>query len=220
MTFQDCQELTINGERLVGNEIVDFCSKHKEKNVQALGEFMSEWLRDSPRIQVKTSGSTGIPKLIGVEKNQMLASAAATAQFFGFEAGQTALLCLPMSYIAGKMMVVRALLSKLNLICIEPCNAPLSLLEKETAIDFVPLTPMQLKGTVDTHGIRKILLGGGAVSPDMEVFFQKLNAAIYLGYGMTETLSHVALRRLNGVEKTDIYHALPEVFFSWMKEIV
>lgn len=214
MNFENYQTLTLNGQMLTGLEITEYCKNQEAPNLRLIGLFVSEWLSDKPFVEVKTSGSTGVPKIISVEKNQMLQSAAMTAAFFGFAPGQTALLCLPMNYIAGKMMVVRAMLSGLNLHCIEPENNPLQHLRAQTVIDFAPLIPMQLEGVTNTGAIKKILLGGSAVNPIQEEHFNKLEAEIYHGYGMTETLSHVAIRAVNGSFRSDVFKALPGIYFD------
>lgn len=214
MNFSQYTQLTIDQHLLKGDEIIDYCQSSPHENIRSIGVFIKEWLNENPYIKVSTSGSTGSPKTIEVEKNQMLQSASATANFFDFQRGHSALLCLPMSYIAGKMMVVRALYSQLNLVCIEPSASPLAALPIDQVIHFAPLTPMQLKDTTTTRAVRKILLGGGPVDIELEHQLQSLNADIYHGYGMTETLSHVALRRVNGPQKSEVYHALPQVKFQ------
>lgn len=214
MNFKEYDELIINGKPLKGASILAFCQKSEAENIQELGRFMAEWMDTKSTIKIKTSGSTGIPKEIQIEKSKMLESAAATAKFFNFKEHQTALLCLPMSYIAGKMMVVRALLNKLNLICIAPDRTPLLQISQNTEIDFAPLTPMQLESTSDTRFVKTILLGGGPVNPAEEERFQSLQSEIYHGYGMTETLSHVAIRKINGKDKSEKYEGLQGVNFE------
>ncbi|MCC6385736.1 MAG: AMP-binding protein [Bacteroidia bacterium] len=214
MISRQYNELMINGHLLRGDEILQYCRKSNIENMKLLGAFISEWLTDSDTMQVQTSGSTGKPKTISVEKKQMLQSAEATASFFNFKQGQTALLCLPISYIAGKMMVVRTLFSRLNLICVKPDEAPLKSIPENTFIDFAPLTPMQLNDTTNSSMVKTILLGGSAVSSKLESALQQLNAEVYHGYGMTETLSHVALRKVNGKDKSEIYQGLPGVKFN------
>lgn len=214
MSHLDYDELCINGCRLKGYQIAEYCANNDLENIRKLGQFIQEWLEPNPTIKVQTSGSTGISKIIAVEKQQMLQSAAATAKYFEFQVGDSALLCLPINYIAGKMMVVRSLLSKLNLICIEPNNSPLNSIPKGTVIDFAPLTPMQLKSSPGKDSVKTILLGGGPISPDLEENCQRFSAAVFHGYGMTETLSHIALRRINGAEKSGVYQALPGVRFQ------
>lgn len=214
MTYSEYNELTLNGVSLTGKEIEQYCLESDSENIRNIGAFIGEWLDDSPFIRVRTSGSTGLPKVIEVRKQQLLQSASATATFFEFKKKQNALLCLPLSFIAGKMMVVRALFSKLNLICVEPGPSPLSSIPTGIVIDFAALTPMQFKDTIHTGAVRKILLGGGPVSPDMEQQYRSLSTEIYHGFGMTETLSHVAIRRVNGVHASAIFQALPGIYFS------
>jgi len=214
MNYKNYTTLTINDNQLQGNAIVDFCFQQQEEYFKAIGFFMQEWLNDSPTITLQTSGSTGNPKLIEVLKEQMLASAAMTAKYFQFQKNQTALLCLPTQYIAAKMMIVRALYSQLNLICIKPSSNPLQNLPKNKIIDFAPLTPMQLNNVNSTIGIKKILLGGSTISKELEKNLQNFSAEVYHSYGMTETLSHIAIRKLNGKNVSKYFEALDGVSFT------
>lgn len=162
--FANYTSLTLNGVTLQKDEIIAFCQTQKEQVFREVAQFMEEWLQPGPRIAVKTSGSTGMPKTLWVEKDKMLKSAARTAEYFDFHAGQTALLCLPVNYIAGKMMIVRALFSQLNLFCIDPSGNPLEYLPSETVVDFAAMIPMQLQRVKDNPAlsqIKKILLGEG-----------------------------------------------------------
>ncbi len=208
MNYQDYRTLTLNGQRLKEHELLAYCFDSSEEYMHDIGSFLKEWLDDKTTLTIKTSGSTGEAKQISVEKNQMLGSAALTAAYFKFEKGQTALLALPISYIAGKMMVVRALYSGLNLLCQKPNTNPVSLLSNVAVIDFAPFTPMQMYKVKDTKNIRKILLGGAPLTQEAEEKMQVLKAGIFLGYGMTETLSHVALRRINGENRSEVYRVL------------
>lgn len=214
MHYFNYRQITINGHSLSGSEIIDYCHTRGGKNFRQIANFMHEWLSEKPNLKIQTSGSTGRAKTIIVEKNQMLQSAAMTAEFFNFKRGDTALLSLPANYIAGKMMIVRAFYSGLNLVCIEPSSSPLNNLPHEMKIDFVPLVPMQLKMNSFTDNIKKILLGGAPVHPKMERRLQLLSTDIFHSYGMTETLSHVAIRRINGKHKSEVYQAVPGVNFS------
>lgn len=211
MNYSEYRTLTLNGKRLEDKEILRFCQESGETYLKEIGVFLEEWLNEADSIKIHTSGSTGTPKEILVKKNQMLSSAAMTAAYFGFEVGQNALLALPVSYIAGKMMIVRAMYSSLNLLCQKPNSDPISLLDREEIVHFAPFTPMQMHNVEDTKGILKILLGGSSLSLQEEDRFQNLSAEIFMGYGMTETLSHIALRRVNGSEKSMEYEALKGV---------
>lgn len=214
MKYQDINTITINGERLQGDAIVKYCTESGREDLSQLGLFVKKWLSENPDMILQTSGSTGEPKTMRVQKDQMLASAAMTAEYFGFKEGQKTLLCLPIRYIAGKMMVVRAMLSELNLICVAPSGNPLAVLPEETIIDFAPLLPIQLDSVESAPGFKKILLGGAPVAPRLEGKLQSFSARIFHGYGMTETLSHVALRRVNGPDKSEVYEALKGIAFE------
>lgn len=214
MRHQNFNQLSINGQAFEGEALLDFVLRHEAQHIRDMYSFLASWLNEDEAITVQTSGSTGNPKTIQVLKSQMLQSAAATAQYFNFQYGQRALLALPIQYIAGKMMVVRAFYSQLDLICVQPSSQPLAQLPEALEIDFAPLIPMQMQGVTTTKSIKNILLGGGPVSKSLEQRLQSLTTPIFHGYGMTETLSHVAIRRINGAQATPIYQAFPNVFFE------
>jgi len=209
--FSDYTSITLNGTFLKGAEIEDFCKRQNSDFFLHVASFMNEWLNPNSYISLKTSGSTGAPKTILIEKNKMLFSAARTAEYFNFKKGQKALLCLPINYIAGKMMIVRALFSGLDLICINPSQNPLEALNHNIIIDFAAMIPLQLQQAINLPSlsqIKKILLGGGPVSPELEKQTQQIPVELFHGYGMTETLSHIALRRVNGMNASQSYKAL------------
>ena len=183
------------------------------------GDFLAQWWNDTPTMPLHTSGSTGRPRLLHATKEAMEASAAATCRAFDLQPGSTALLCLPLRYIAGQMMVVRALVGGLNLIVTEPGSAPLARLNQ--SIDFAPMVPMQIATTLAQPGgrehlarVRTLLLGGGFVDAALEQQLQELPTRVYTSYGMTETLSHIALRATNGPERSELYTPLPGVCVS------
>ena len=151
-----------------------------------LTEFLEEWSNSSETVLVHTSGSTGKPKPLLVEKRRMEASARITCSFLGLKEGDTALLCMPLDYIAGKMMVVRALTCGL--------------------IDFAAMVPLQVWNLLQQaperlRQIRHLIIGGGAINNELAEALKDMPNAIWSTYGMTETLSHIALRRLNGPER-------------------
>ena len=171
-----------------------------------LNEFLAEWHNDSLTVLVHTSGSTGKPKPLLVEKRRMEASARITCQFLGLKKGDTALLCMPLDYIAGKMMVVRALTCGLRLISVEPKGCP----EWEGSVDFAAMVPLQVWNLLQQapqrlRQIRHLIIGGGAINDELAAALQDLPHAVWSTYGMTETLSHIALRRLNGSECSSWY---------------
>ncbi len=195
-----------------------------------LADFLDEWDSPSPTMGLQTSGSTGEPTLMQARKGAMRASARMSCQAFGLREGDTALLCLPLRYIAGKMMVLRALEARLQLAVVEPCADPLAALEQEepgsAPIDFAPLVPMQAARCLAAPGgrarlarVRTLLLGGSFIPPGLEEELQNFpTCRAYASYGMTETLSHIALRRLNGAERSSAYTPLPGVEVSLTAE--
>lgn len=177
-----------------------------------LEDFLREWHDGREQLLVHTSGSTGQPKPLWVEKRRMEASARMTCRFLGLKKGDTALLCLPLDYIAGKMMVVRSLVQGLQLTSVEPCGHPLAGLLAPSQIDFAAMVPMQVWNSLQVEEernklreIRHLIIGGGAVDASLARELADFPHAVWSTYGMTETLSHVALRRLSGAERTDYY---------------
>jgi O-succinylbenzoic acid--CoA ligase len=190
-----------------------------------LEDFFSEWNNDSDRVLVHTSGSTGKPKPMMVEKKRMLNSARITCDFLGLKPGDSALLCMSLDYIAGKMVVVRSIERHLHLISVSPSGHPLKDINEE--ITFAAMVPMQVYNTLQvpeererlTH-IRHLIIGGGAIDASLEKELQALpgNIAIWSTYGMTETLSHIALRRINGAEASEWYQSFDSVKISQTEE--
>lgn len=175
-----------------------------------LDEFVSDWQSDSPTLLVHTSGSTGKPKPMLVEKRRMEASARITCGFLGLRAGDTALLCMPLDFIAGKMVVVRSLVWGLQLVAVEPSGHPLKGLTESPT--FAAMVPMQVYNSLKVEeerrllrGITHLIIGGGAVNSDMAEELRGFPNAVWSTYGMTETLSHIALRRLSGAEASEWY---------------
>lgn len=187
---------------------------------EALEEFLCRWHQaDVDTMLVQTSGSTGVPKAMFVPKVRMRASAEATLRFLGLKEGDTALLCLPLKYIAGQMMVVRAEIGRLHLLVVEPSSRPLATLAD--APHFAAMTPMQVYESLQhvhdaalLREIRHLLIGGGATSAALEKQLIDFPYAVWSTYGMTETLSHIALRRLNGVGRSSYYRPLAGVNVS------
>lgn len=190
-----------------------------------LEDFLSEWNNDSDTVLVHTSGSTGKPKPMMVEKKRMLNSARITCDFLGLKPGDSALLCMSLDYIAGKMVVVRSIERHLHLISVSPSGHPLKDVEEE--ITFAAMVPMQVYNTLQvpeererlTH-IRHLIIGGGAIDASLEQELQSLpgDIAIWSTYGMTETLSHIALRRINGDEPSEWYQPFDSVHISQTEE--
>ena len=190
-----------------------------------LEDFLSEWNNDSDRVLVHTSGSTGKPKPMMVEKKRMLNSARITCDFLGLKPGDSALLCMSLDYIAGKMVVVRSIERHLHLISVPPSGHPLKDVDEE--ITFAAMVPMQVYNTLQLpeererlSRIRHLIIGGGAIDAALEKELKSFpgNIAIWSTYGMTETLSHIALRRINGDEPSEWYQPFDSVRISQTEE--
>jgi O-succinylbenzoic acid--CoA ligase len=184
-------------------------------------EFLAQWNDASPTMEVRTSGSTGTPKLIYIEKERMRASARMTCDFLGLKPADTALLCMPLDYIAGKMMVVRALERNMKLLSVEPSGHPLAdntLSDlNEGIVHLAAMVPLQVWNTLRVpeererlHHIKHLIIGGGAIPQELEQELRTLPINVWSSYGMTETLSHIALRRIS----EDYYSPLPGISLS------
>jgi Acyl-CoA synthetases (AMP-forming)/AMP-acid ligases II len=188
-----------------------------------LSDFLTQWNDKSSVVTVQTSGSTGTPKEMKVRKNKMEQSARLTCSFLGLKKNDKALLCMPVSYIAGKMMVVRALVENLDLYIQKPDSHPFANLE--TTMDFVALTPMQVfnslqipEETEKLKQVRTVIIGGGVIDKEIEKKLRDFPNNIYSTYGMTETLSHIALRKLNGKDSSEYYVPFPSVKLSFSEK--
>lgn len=190
-----------------------------------LKDFLDNWNSPSPTLTVHTSGSTGKPKPMTVEKQKMLNSARITCDFLSLHPGDRALLCLPLDYIAGKMMVVRSIERRLQLVCVEPSGHPLAILDSETPFDLVAMVPLQVYDSLKVEEERRrlmqarnLIIGGGAIEADLERELRSFPNAVWSTYGMTETLSHIALRRLNGKDADSWYTPFSSVGISQTEE--
>ncbi len=183
---------------------------------EALRAFLEEWRSADDCVTVHTSGSTGAPKTLRVEKRRMEESARMTCRFLGLTDADTALLCMPLRYIAGKMVVVRSMVAGMGLVSVKPSSRPLAALRQ--APTFAAMVPLQVACSVEhredlgkLRDIRNLIIGGGAVDPKLATLLRDFPNAVWSTYGMTETLSHIAMRRISGPEADDLYSPLPGV---------
>ncbi len=180
-----------------------------------IDEFIAEWRSDSTFIEAHTSGSTGAPKHICLAKSDMIASAHATNKFFGLSAKSLVALPLSPEYIAGKMMIVRALEGAYSLVPLA-VNSEIILPEDEKVFDLIPVVPTQLPSLIAkphyAQRIRNLLIGGASPDADSCKKLTDIGYNAYISYGMTETCSHVALARADDSER--IFNAMPGISFS------
>ncbi|TVR76948.1 MAG: O-succinylbenzoic acid--CoA ligase [Saprospirales bacterium] len=182
----------------------------------AVFEFIRYWLDDQPFIEQKTSGTTGSPKTIRLKKSQMIHSALQTCEYFGIDQSKNCFLCIPVEYIGGKMMVVRAAVSGANLLYVKPSQNPFRTVKEK--LDFSAITPYQLRQSIDDLQGRSenetIIVGGGPVLPALEKEVVHLSTRIFSTYGMTETSSHIAVRRINGAQPSNSFRVLGDTTIS------
>jgi O-succinylbenzoic acid--CoA ligase len=194
-------------------------SPYVGENARATLDFCAEWLSGAQGFEVHTSGSTGAPRPIRLARAQMQASARATGQALGLRPGMAALVCLPARYIAGRMMLVRGLELGLPLAVVEPDARPFIHLLDAPEIAFASFVPLQAQATLAGAAAERarldrlhaLLIGGGPVSAALEEALQGVAAPVYHTYAMTETATHVALRRLNGPQRSGAFTPLPGV---------
>ena len=209
--------LTIGGRHHGPDELNILClGKAEDRSLppweRALYAFIRDWLGGTDHILQRSSGTTGKPKDLQLPKSAMEASARATCDFFDLRPGASAHLCLPVDYIAGKMMVVRAFVGELDLLAVEPSSRPGIPAE---GVDFSAMVPLQVSNTLEAgeglSRVRTLIVGGAEISPELEASLSEQRTAVWATYGMAETCSQIALRRVNGKS--------PEGHFTAMRDV-
>jgi O-succinylbenzoic acid--CoA ligase len=194
----------------------------KENQASVLGiesdviAFLAQWYGPEHSITAHTSGSTGPPKAIFLKKKFVAQSAVRTLDFFDLKPKARILLCLPLRYIAGKLMVVRALLGGLDLCTVEPTDDFAFLARcRANPFRFAAMVPNQVTKLLDDpkrfDGLESLLIGGSALSSRLETELGNVSTACFASYGMTETATHIALRRINGQNASDCFQCLDQV---------
>lgn len=216
--------LELNGKSYLKEEIIqrsfpDDLTEY-ERNIL---DFCSSWLNHEQETYVlNTSGSTGIPKPIEISRQQMITSARMTQAALGLKENDHAFVCLNTEFIAGKMMLVRSMEIGMRLTILNPTSNPLLNLSPDQKIDFTAMAPLQMENILnDTpdkvsilNQMKAILVGGAPVSYALEEKIQRITSPVFLTFGMTETVSHIALRRLNGENKQLYFQGLQNVSFE------
>ncbi|MGF1584851.1 MAG: AMP-binding protein [Bacteroidales bacterium] len=213
--------ITLDGLNYSRNELLRLCRQKTEdlrlpQWQKDIFVFILSWLDESDHIEIQTSGSTGAPKPIKLKKQWMVNSATATCNRFNLNETSKALLCLPAKYIAGRMMIVRAIVSRCDLLTIPPESIPLQ--DTGSEVDFAAVTPHQLYNSIENawkgKNVKTLIVGGGEISTSLERRIMNMPAEIYATYGMTETSSHIALRRINGPGSTNWFTVLEDISIS------
>jgi O-succinylbenzoic acid--CoA ligase len=210
--------LTIHNLSYNSHSLFELCNSRIKREETPSWEkevygFILQWLDDSDTIVQYSSGTTGKSKMIRLQKLAMVRSAESTCRFFNLSRGHTAALCLPMEYIAGKMMVVRSIVCGLNLLITEPKSKPD--FQNMGKIDFCAMVPFQVTNIWtaknDLPSVRILIIGGAEISKELETLVKDIPAEVYATYGMAETCSHIALKRINGPKPDKSYKALPGI---------
>lgn len=209
--------IALNGKKYRIDEYESWCyALSSDEENEKLRQFFKDWADERDFILGKTSGSTGDPKTIKLSKRAMLASAELTNSFFNLKAGDSILLCLSVNYIAGKMMLVRAIAGGLNVVVAKPSSEP----DWKGSVALAAMVPMQVqqllssaKGRKALSMVENLIVGGSPLSRDCAEKLSDLPVNAYMTYGMTETVSHVALSKI-GRETRPVYTAMRGVRFS------
>lgn len=203
------KDFKLNGFSFVEKENLLEYSESLSKEIY---QFFLEWFSsDNETITVNTSGSTGVPKPIALQKKHMINSAISTGNFFDLQSKTKALLCLPINFIAGKMMLVRALTLGWHLDIVVSSSTPLKEVEKH--YDFAAMVPLQVENSFKKlNFIKLLIIGGGVVSSRLQQKLQQVSTNAYATYGMTETITHIAIKKLNKLTTSNVfYKVLPDV---------
>lgn len=219
---QTYNSLKLDGVYYTLEELLEFASIKLKKKLlpeweKTIYNFILNFITSEDSITIVTSGSTGKPKEIQLRKKLLETSALRTIRYFNITKHNNLLLCLPVDFIAGKMMIVRALLSGAHLITVEPSSNPFIAFKDH--IDFAAITPYQLANSIPTLAsgkppIKKIIIGGAGIADSVLKKVRKLPVEIYETYGMTETASHISLRRLNGDNPSNAFTTLEDITIS------
>lgn len=211
--------ITLNGKEISFQNIIFGEIRGTTSFEQDVLNFCQEWLKETALINFSSSGSTGKPKVIQVKREQVLASVHMTSKALKLNPDDKALLCIPVAGTGGKMMIARALSLNLKLECVEPSGNPFTVINNTP--DFVALVPLQLHKIISDattfrqlKKVRNIIVGGGPVDEELSKQLEQLSAPVYLTYGMTETVSHIALKLLNTSGKQKYFEVLPEIEIS------
>ncbi len=211
----------LNGTHYSAKEMHDVAYsfiKEGEPYEERIGNFLMDWLNENySDIKVRTSGSTSEPKIIFIDKEKMINSALSTGKHLKVNENTKALLCIPAKQIGGMMMLVRAMTLGWHLDLVEPKSNPLDRLYK--TYDFCAMTPFQLDNSLNRlHLIKTLIVGGGRVSENLKMMVQGIPTVIYETFGMTETISHIATRKVNnrksGSTESKAFKTLPHVTVS------
>jgi o-succinylbenzoate---CoA ligase len=212
--------ITINGREIKLDLILRDAATPSSKFEASTFLFIQKWFSSTDTFEQLTSGSTGVPKNIVITREQMIASAQLTAEALQLKAGETSFLCLDPAYIAGKMMLVRSFVAGMKVVAANPSANPFHNLPRHVPVDLTAIVPMQLNDILQSDQVyrldstKNILVGGAPLNGEIQKKLSKLRGRIYATYGMTETISHIALQSLNGPYASEYFTVFPGIKIS------
>lgn len=214
------KSIWINGRFVSLNAIINRNAIPLSTSENDTFSFISDWLSEKKEFLLQTSGSTGTPKIISVERDQMIASAKATEIALQLKKNYSALTCLDTRYIGGKMMLVRSFVTDMRILVVDPCSSPLQKIPVDHCVNFTAFVPYQVRSMLESKhphllDYPDVVIIGGAMIDDGTISqLQHYHSRYYETYGMTETISHVALRALNGTERKEYFECLPGIWIQ------
>ena len=220
MSTYPFDSITINGREVLLADVIENAASPESGFEASTFLFIQKWFSASDTFAQKTSGSTGVPKNILITRAQMIMSAKLTAEALRLKKGDHALLCLDTEYIAGKMMLVRSLVTGMKIVAVNPSPNPFREISRNVTVDFVAIVPMQLIEIIQSdqayrlNSIKNILVGGAALDQGIKNKLSTFNGRVYATYGMTETISHIALQPVNGPAASEYFTVLPGIKIS------
>lgn len=201
-------KLVINGRAILLKDIIEGGASGKTPFEKEAFDFIRNWFSDAPSVRFRTSGSTGPPREIAFTKEKIIENAMVSLQTFGLHAGDTALVGLGTRYVAGAMMVLRALVGDLKIVATEPASNPLAAVNLSSPIDAMAVVPYQLESMLSAgfadrlRQVRVVLTGGAPVNGLLrKEILAQLSGNVFITYGMTETLTHVAIDHVTSSEE-------------------
>jgi O-succinylbenzoic acid--CoA ligase len=210
----------INGRTTAIEKIVQGDEQGTSPFESTTFDFIRAWLSGKEAFEIRTSGSTGNPKTIFISRNQMIASAWKTAQKIGLQKNTSALICLDTKYIGGMMMLARSLIVGLRIVAVEPGANPLIKIPVDKCVQFTAFVPYQISVLLESkhphllNNPDKVFIGGAPLSLKVREQLDHYQCQCYETYGMTETVSHVALRLVNTQRKQPYFETLPGIAIS------
>lgn len=211
------RDMWTNGRRVTFEKILHDREEARTRFEESTFRFIREWLTGEATFQLTTSGSTGKPKSISISRVQMMASAERTAQKINLQRYSSALVCVDTKYIAGKMMLARALTTGMRIMALDPSANPLVRIPVDNCVQFTAFVPYQVHAVLESkhphllNNLDKVLIGGAPLSERSREELARFQCECYETYGMTETVSHIALRLINTKKKQPYFETLPGI---------